>query len=117
MNDGKLETYKGFEIVPFSEGFKIGGGNLIAIASYIVRNDKVVSGFAFAIGFLDRVAQPNFRDDDLLQQAVKIIKKYIDNNLVKNLEEYTYGFYSSNFLEENNPKWWTKTLKKYYGEK
>jgi hypothetical protein len=107
MNDDKLETYKGFEIVASSEGFINFCINDNFIALYNIRNDKVVSRFVFAIGLLDRIAQPNLRDNNFLQQeAVKIIKKHINNNPVKN--EHTYGFYSSSFLEEDNPKWWIK---------
>jgi hypothetical protein len=117
MTKNQTRKYKDYEIIPYSEGFQISPGTLIAIASFFVRKDDQITVFAFAVSFLDKVADLNLTDDRLLKQANSIIEKHIDDGVVKHLEEYTYGFYPSNFLQENNPKWWIKTLKDYYSEK
>ena len=117
MGKNQNRKYKDYEIIPHSEGFQISPGTLIAIASFIVRKGDQITVFAFAVSFLDRVANSNLTNDQLLDEANSIIDKHVDNGAVKHLEEYTYGFYPSNFLLENNPKWWTKTLKKYYTDK
>ena len=117
MTKNQNRTYKDYQIIAYSEGFQISPGTLITIASFIVKKGDQIAVFAFAVGFLDRVADLSLTDDQLLEEANSIIEKHIDNGVVKHLEEYTYGFYPSNFLEEDNPKWWIKTLKKYYGER
>ncbi len=110
------EKHKGFDIIPYSPGFELFTDRLGIIASFIVRNTDTVSVFAFAVGGLTMFANTNISDDDLLEEAKGIIKRHIDNELVKNLEEYTFEYHPSNFISVDNPKWWIKTLKKYYGD-
>lgn len=60
------------------------------------------------------MADPQLKDEDLLEEAENIIKKYINNGMIKHLEEYTFEYHPSNFIDVENPKWWTKTLKEIY---
>lgn len=108
------EKYKGFDIIPYSLGFELFTDRLGTVASFIIRSDKTISVFAFAVGGLIMFANPNLSDDNLLVEAKEIIKKYIDNNSVKHLEEYTFEYHPCNFVSVNNPPWWIKSLKKYY---
>jgi len=109
------EKYKGFDIVPYSPGFELFTDRLGIIASFIVKNDSTMAVFAFAVGGLTMFADPDISDDDLLKEAREIIKKHIDNKQVKHLEEYTFEYNPSNFISVTNPQWWTKSLKKHYG--
>lgn len=109
------EEYKGFDIVSHSPGFEISPGTLTRIASFIVRSNDLISGFAFAEGMLTRMSHPHLKDKDLLEEADGIIKEYIDDEKLKHLEEYTFEYRPSNFICVNNPKWWVKSLKKHYG--
>lgn len=110
------EKYKDFDIIPHSLGFEISPGTLTRIASFIIRKDDLVAGFAFAEGMLNRMAHPHLTDEDLLGDAREIIKKYIDNGQIKHLEEYTFECHSSNFIDVKDPQWWIKSLKKHYGQ-
>lgn len=113
--DKQLEKYKGFEIIPHSDGFQISPGTIRRIASFIVRRDNVISGFAFAEEMPIRMSHPEIKDEDLLQEADQIIKTHIDNDQVKHLEGYTFEFHPTNFIDVDNPQWWNKTLKELYG--
>ncbi|PIZ46302.1 hypothetical protein COY32_03540 [candidate division WWE3 bacterium CG_4_10_14_0_2_um_filter_41_14] len=110
------EKYNGFDILPYSPGFELFTDRLGIVASFIVKNEGIMSVFAFAVGGLTMFAQPEISDDDLLKEAREIIKEHIDNKKVQHLEEYTFEYHSSNFIDVENPQWWTKTLKKYYGD-
>ena len=111
----KPEKYKDFDIIPHNFGFEISPGTLIRIASFIVRKDDLITGFAFAEGFLTRMAHPELKDEDLLKEAKEIIKKYIDSGKLKHLEEYTFEYHPSNFIDVENPTWWVKSLRRHYG--
>ena len=110
------EKYNGFDILPYSPGFELFTDRLGIVASFIVKNEGIMSVFAFAVGGLIMFAQPEISDDDLLKESREIIKEYIDNKKVQHLEEYTFEYHPSNFISVTNPQWWTKTLKKYYGD-
>src|SRR3989344_7498694 len=110
------EKYNGFDILPYSPGFELFTDRLGIVASFIVKNEGSMSVFAFAVGGLTMFAQPEISDDDLLKESREIIKEYIDNKKVQHLEEYTFEYHPSNFISVTNPQWWTKTLKKYYGD-
>lgn len=111
------EKYKDYTIMPYSQGFEISPGTLVRIASFIVSKDNLISGFAFNDGgLLLRVAHPYLKDEDILEEAIKIIKEYIDQGKIQHLEEYTFSYYPTNYLEDEDAKWWTKSLKKLYGE-
>ena len=111
----KPEKYKDFDIIPHNFGFEISPGTLIRIASFIVRKDDLITGFAFAEGFLTRMAHPELKDEDLLKEAKEIIKKYIDSGKLKHLEEYTFEYQPSNFIDVENPTWLVKSLRRHYG--
>lgn len=110
----KINNYKGFEIIQRFDGFEVSPGTLTSIASFIVRKDDTVAGFAFAVGMLDFMANPTLTNEALLEKANKIITKYVDKD-IKHLEEYTFEYNTSDFFPIENPKWWNKTLEKLYG--
>lgn len=105
----KPGTYKGYQINTWSEGFEVVPGSLNTIASFIIRWDKNVCGFAFAVGFLTRMAQPEINDTDLISKALSVIKKNIDKESLEHMSEYTYEYQNDEFIEVQNPKWWKKT--------
>ena len=110
------EKHNGFDIIPYSPGFELFTDRLGIVASFIVRTDKIVSVFAFAVGGLTMFAHQDVSDDDLLKEAREIMKEHIDNKKIQHLEEYTFEYHPSNFIDVDNPPWWTKTLRKYYGD-
>jgi hypothetical protein len=103
-----LPQYSSYEIEKWSNGFKLVPGSLHLIASFIVKKEGFVAGFAFKVSYLDWVAQ-QLKGDELMSKAEKIIKSYIDSNKVKRLEEYTFEYMESEFISVNNPKWWIKS--------
>lgn len=108
-------TYKDYEIIPHSIGFKNQSGTLIRIASFIVRKGDLIAVFAFTDGgMLVRMSHQHLNDDYLLNEVEKIINNFIDNNNIKHLEEYTFEFHPSNYVQVIGPKWWNKTLKEIY---
>ncbi len=111
------ERYKDFDILPHNFGFEVSPGTLIRIASFVVRkrNDDLITGFAFAEGFLTRMAHPELKDKDLLEEAREIIKQHIDAGGLKHLEEYTFEYHPSNFIKVDDPSWWVKSLRRHYG--
>lgn len=111
----KVEDYKGYTITPHNIGFEIVPGTLTSIASFIVTKGEIGAGFAFAEGMLNRMSHPHLKDEDLFEEARNIIKRFIDNNKIEHLEEYTFELHSSNFLRVNDPKWWIKSLKRLHG--
>ncbi len=104
-------SYKNFDIIPHGFGFEISPGTLIRIASFIVKNEKTISGFAFAEGMLNRMSHPEISDENLLVQANSIIKEYINTEKIQNFEEYTFELHHLDFIAVNAPHWWKKTLK------
>lgn len=110
------EKHKDYTIMPYNQGFEISPGTLMRIASFIVSKDNLIAGFSFNDGgMLLHMANPHLKDEDMLEEAIKIIKERIDQNRVQNLEEYTFSYYSNNYLEDKDAKWWTKSLKRIYG--
>lgn len=100
--------YKDFEIEKWSDGFKLVSGSLHSIASFIVKKENFAVAFAFKVSYLDWVAQ-ELKEEELLSKAEKIIKGYIDNNKILNLQEYTFEYLEPEFTSVNNPKWWIKS--------
>lgn len=117
MNEPNLKKYKEFEIISYSSGFQISPVTMIRIASFIVRKDRLISVFAFSDGGISlRMAHSEIKDENLLVEAEEIIKRFIDDDKVKHLEEYTFEFQPTNFINVNNPRWWIKSLRNIYGE-
>ena len=109
------EKYKEYLIQPYSTGFQRLPDRLVRVASFLVTKDDLVAVFAFTDGgLLTQMSHP-IKDEDLFKEAKETMHYYIDNNLVKNLEEYPFHYYPTNYLLEEDAIWWTKTLKKRYG--
>lgn len=107
--------YKEFDIVPHSSGFENPAGTLIRIASFIVRKDDLIAVFAFMDGgMLLRMSDPHIKDENLLKQAREIIERYVDSGKIKHLEEYTFEYHPSEYVQVYDPNWWNKTLKQIY---
>src|SRR5579859_2437516 len=95
------EKYKEYVIQPYSSGFQRLPDRLVRVASFLVTKDDLVSVFAFTDGgVLAQMANP-VKDEDLFKEAKEIMHDYIDNNRIKNLEEYPFHYYSNYLLEEN----------------
>lgn len=109
------EKYGGFDIVPYSPGFEMFVDRAGSVASFVVKNEKTLSMFAFATALTIMFQYPEVTEDDLLKQAREKIREYIDGERIKHLEEYTFEFDHQGFEESDNPDWWIKTLKKHYG--
>lgn len=83
-------------------------GSLNIVTSFIINKENFAAGFAFRVGYLDWVAK-QLKETDLMPKIEKIIKSYIDKGQVKSLDEFTFEFYSPDFVKVNNPKWWVKS--------
>lgn len=115
----KIEIYKGFEIINWTEGFeryfldKNQGGSIDKFefglwSKFLIRKDGLVSKFAFAIAGLDMIAEPKnqkFEANNLMTKAMDTIKIFIDSGKLINDKEYTFEFHSQGFFEVNNPIW------------
>ena len=106
--ESAIFTYKEYSVHPYSFGFELFPDRFGMIAKYLVKKQDLVAGFAFAVPGLDLFAMPHITEKDLEDKAYKIIKERLDQGNVTNLGEYTYEFYSSDFLEIENPEWWNK---------
>jgi hypothetical protein len=100
--------YSSYEIEKWSDGFQLVPGSLSLIASFIVRKENFTAGFAFRVGYLDWAAK-QLKQEDLINKAQKIIKYYLDNKEVKNLDELTFEYDSLDFIKVENPRWWIKS--------
>lgn len=103
-----IPQYSSYEIIKWSDGFQLVPGSLNLIASFIIKKENFAAGFAFRVGYLDWVAK-QLKQEDLINQAKKIIKNCLDNKEVKNLDELTFEFHSDEFIKVENPKWWNKS--------
>ncbi|MBU4397070.1 hypothetical protein KKC08_02815 [Patescibacteria group bacterium] len=102
--------YSGYEIIKWSDGFKLVPNSLNIVASFIVKKENFVAGFAFRVGYLDWVAkQLREKKEETINKALKVIEDYLTNKEVKNLEEYTFEYYFPDFVKVDNPKWWIKS--------
>lgn len=100
--------YKDFEIEKWSSGFQVVPGSLNIVASFIVKKESFATSFAFRVGYLDWV-EKQLKQDDLTNKAKRIIKDYLDTKEIKNLDELTFEYDSSDFIRVENPKWWIKS--------
>ena len=113
MSINKPITHKSFVIQMQGEGFKFVSHIAGKIASFwVVSNEpKVRSMFAFATSMLDSFENEGDSEEKMIELAVTTIKQYIDDNKIQDLEEYTFKYKSHAFIPDENPKWWTKSLR------
>lgn len=109
-------TYKDFTIQLQGNGFRIIPNVSGKVASFWVVNKenkekKIRSIFAFARSLMDSFENVGESEDKILDSAVSLIKKYIDDGSIQDLEEYPFEYKSHQFLINLNANWWTKTLK------
>ncbi len=109
-------TYKGFTAQPEGDGFQILPNVAGKIAKFWVVNKErnIRSIFVVARSLLDSVSHDDQPNNQVIEEFLNIIDSAIDNDEVKDLEEYTYEYENGQFLLKNNPSWWQKTLKKYF---
>lgn len=106
----KLETeYKGFEITKLTSGFEMFSDRFGSIAKFIVSDKKISAGFAFAVAGIKLFEDPGKKLKDLENIAISKIKEFVDQENIRNMEEYTFEFESDNFVEVRNPSWWIKS--------
>lgn len=106
-NFGTIE-YKGFKIMHYSPGFEMFPDRFGSIAKFVVENDQIVAGFAFAVGGLKLFAHPETKAKDLEDAAIDKVKEFIDKGGIRNLKEYTFEFEPEGFHEVADPDWWEK---------
>jgi hypothetical protein len=106
----KLVTteYHDYEIIKLSDGFKLVPGSLNIVASFIVKKENFAAVFAFGVGYLDWLVK-KLDNKLLLQKAESVIDDYIDKRKMRNLNEFTFEFQSTDFMKVDNPKWWIKS--------
>ena len=97
-----------YDLERWSNGFQIVPGSLNLICSFLVRNEGLVAGFAFRVGYLDWVSK-KLKNEELIRKAEEIIKQYMNNEKANNREELTFEYNHPNFLKVDNPIWWIKT--------
>ncbi len=106
--------HSNFTIQLQGSGFKMMADRAGRVASFWVVNDKkdIRSIFAFANSLLESFKSEGESEAKMIDDAIFIIKKYIDENKVKDLEEYTFAYENHQFIFQENANWWNKTLKK-----
>jgi hypothetical protein len=111
----KLIQHNNFTIQLQGDGFKPASNIAGKIASFwVVRKlPQTRSIFSFATSMLDAFEGEDDSEEKMLNSAVEIIKQYIDENKIQDLEEYTFKYQSHKFILEENAKWWTKSLKTF----
>src|SRR3990172_6570318 len=90
--------YKGFVIEPWYGRFVPLSDRAGAVASFIVRKEKVTSVFAFAISLLNAMTK-QILDRELMGKTQETIRNYIDKGKLVNLKEFTFEFESGEFVE------------------
>ena len=104
--------YKGFKITSFSRGFEMFQNRFGSIAKFVVIHRNVSAGFAFAVAGTELFEIPEIKSIDLEGIAISKIKEFIDREDIKNGGEYTFEFWSGDFIEVENPDWWVKNINK-----
>lgn len=101
------------------DGFKDSPNIAGRIASFWVvsKEHKIRSLFAFVRSLTDAFENEGETEEKILDSAVTLIKQYIDKGNIHDLEEYTFEYKSHQFLPQNNPNWWIKSLRTYFGNK
>ena len=84
------------------------------VASFeVIRpTDNLIAIFAFGVSVYEMFSEGKY-DTPKLEMAIQEIKRRIDNDSIKHLEEYVYECYAQNVLEFENRHYWNKTLKNY----
>ena len=103
-------NYEGFQIELWNKGFDP-RGNLHLIVSYLVHKPGIFCVFAFREGLLERMSNPDIKEEQIERMQLEEIAEKIDNKEIKHLEEYPFQFYGTNYLPDDNATWWQKTLK------
>lgn len=89
-----------FEPIPIAFG---------KVASFIVQKpDGSTAIFAFAYSGLEALKNTTITESQLLQDAVKVIENYIDENKISNNQEYTFEYINGDYHPTENPGWWVK---------
>lgn len=104
-----MYKYKNYQIEPWSNGFQIVPGTITSISSFVIKTENFGCGVAFAMGMLERMANPHISEEDVQSGVKKTLENLIDSDKIKNLEEYTFEFHSGKFVQVDNPSWWKKS--------
>ncbi|OGG14028.1 hypothetical protein A2773_05770 [Candidatus Gottesmanbacteria bacterium RIFCSPHIGHO2_01_FULL_39_10] len=112
------ETYKGYTIQSQGEGFQVMPNSAGRIATFWVVNEdkKVRSMFVVARSLTDSFSHIDQSEDLIIDELIILIKSYIDGEKVKDLEEYTFEYKNGQLFYDSDPKWWNKTLRKYFSK-
>lgn len=108
-------NHGGYVVQLQGDGFRFVSNLAGKIASFWVVNKgkNIRSIFAFATSMLDSFAHTDNSEDEMIEKATSLIKEYIDSNKIVDKEEYTFQYKTHQFIFEENPSWWIKTLKSY----
>lgn len=104
-----IKRYNNFELYLRMPGFEPIPNAFAKVASFILKGEKITALFAFAYSGLDSIANLSDTEIKLLNDAIKIIQKAIDEGKIINNNEYTYEYKNNTFFIVQDPKWWIKT--------
>ena len=110
-----MQQYKDYTIQSQGDGFQTMPSVAGKIARFWVVNEKksIRSIFVVARSLTDSLVYINQSDEKVLNKLEEVIKSYIDDGKIVDLEEYPFEYVSGQLVLESNPTWWKKTLKKH----
>ncbi len=115
----KFIKHKNYTIKIRSDGFQ----QLTNIAGRVVsfwvvsKDKKTRSIFAFAHSLLNSFAYAEIPEKQIIEDAVSLIKEYIEEEKIADLEEHLFKYEKGQFIVEDDPEWWNKTLLRYLKRK
>lgn len=112
------KTYKGYTIQSQGDGFQLMPNTAGRIATFWVVNEnkKVRSIFVVARSLTDSFSHIDQSENLIIDELIVLIKNYIDKEKINDLEEYTFEYKNGQLLSVSDPKWWNKTLGKYFSK-
>jgi len=77
------------------------------IASFLCTgSDGAVGVFAFSYSMLDFVDAAALPDEELLAQALEVVREVVDRGSAEPFHEHTYEFSKGTYAQVERPPWW-----------
>ncbi len=105
-----VRSYRGHELYLRDPGFEFTPVMLGKVASFLVRWEGRLTAVAFMYPLLAPLEEPGLSEERLLDQAVQLIERLIDEDRLPNRSELTFEYRGGAFVEVSDPRWWVKVL-------
>ncbi len=101
------ETHSGFAIYLRRPGFEFTPVTLRRIASFLCSGpDGAIVVFAFSYSMLDFIGVTSFPDEQLLEQALEVIRSVLGRDAAEPFREHTYELVAGTYTAVEKPAWW-----------